>query len=44
MLCMLSMQVAHNKEVMGRVLSRTPLLRAAEPIEIGLCQWLIKIA
>ena len=28
-------QVAHNKEVMKGVLSRTPMLRAGQPIEIG---------
>lgn len=28
-------QVAHNRDVMERVLSRTPMLRAGDPIEIG---------
>lgn len=28
-------QVAHNREVMAGVLSRTPMLRAGEPLEIG---------
>lgn len=28
-------KVAHDREVMKGVLSRTPMLRAADPIEIG---------
>jgi NAD(P)-dependent dehydrogenase (short-subunit alcohol dehydrogenase family) len=28
-------KVAHNKEVMAEVLSRTPMLRAGDPIEVG---------
>jgi NAD(P)-dependent dehydrogenase (short-subunit alcohol dehydrogenase family) len=28
-------QVAGDREVMGRLLSRTPMLRAADPLEVG---------